>query len=348
MRALLLFALVGCARPAGPPPETHASASCASCHADHGDDHAASPHARAAASPLLAAMLPDVEEAWGSFARERCEGCHSPGHGPDDGVGCVSCHAAVGNHGTSDGRLAIDLEAPVGGPGESPHAPHPVTARGFLRAPELCGTCHELTGPRLAVEPTFTEFLASPQAAEGATCASCHMPAREGRRDHRFVGFDPPWGAGPEEAARSADDTLALLQAALRLDVRRDGDALGIAVTNVGAGHAVPTGAAFLRDLWVDVEVGAEGGGGVVAARVITLGDQPMRGERPVPLLTRADRVEPGSLPAGATRRARIAWPRPEPASVVLRGRAVRLPVLDALGLRRLEPELPVHEIARR
>ena len=342
MRALWACCLLACATPTGPAEEETRSESCASCHADHGDDHRLSPHARAAASPVFAAMLPDVEAEWGPVARQACEGCHAPAHSPDEGIGCVSCHAAVGNHETRDGALAVDLRAPIGGPRAGVDAPHAVRQSAFLSAPELCGTCHELSGPRLAVEPTFTEYLASPQAADGETCASCHMPTLEGRRSHRFVGFDPLWDAPPEEAARAEAETLALLRAALALRVTRSDGALEIAVTNVGAGHAVPTGAAFLRDLWVDVERD----GVVVAARVMTIGDQPMQGETPVPLLTRASHVVPGSLAAGETRVARVA--ATDDSQVILRGRAVRPAVRAALGLEGLSASVPVHEIARR
>src|SRR5690606_34641026 len=136
----------------------------------------------------------------------------------------------------------------------------------------------------------------------GTTCADCHMPpagecalsndADRTRpvRSHRFVGFDPPWAA-PERAPQAAAETRALLAAALALRVERTATGVDVIVTNRGAGHAVPTGATFLRDLWVDVEIDGER-----HARVITLGDRPMRGDSPVALLTRADRVERGSL----------------------------------------------------
>ncbi|MEQ9072826.1 MAG: hypothetical protein RLP09_03155, partial [Sandaracinaceae bacterium] len=118
--------------------------------------------------------------------------------------------------------------------------------------------------------------------------------------------------------------------------------ALESAATTVGAGHAVPPGAAFLRYLWVDVARGGE----VVAARVMTIGDQPMQGETPVPLLTRASHVVPGSLAAGQTRVVRVA--AADGAQAILRGRAVRPAVLAALGLEGLSASVPVHEIARR
>lgn len=357
MRAALALALLACAcaRPASEPlPLGSSSESCASCHEEHGDEHALSPHGLSAASPVLEAMLPDVERAWGSFARRQCEGCHAPEHSEDEGIGCVSCHAAVGNHAERDGMLAVDVAAPLAGPfGDAHTIAHRSRTSDFLASPSLCGTCHEITGPVLVDEPTLSEYRASPQAAEGTTCADCHMPRAGERalsndsdrlrpvRSHRFVGFDPPWGASPERAAEAAEETRALLAAALALRVERAEGGVEIVVTNVGAGHAVPTGATFLRDLWVDVEI--EGG---LHARVITLGDQPMRGEEAVALLTQADRVERGSLDPGAERRAFLPAAEGAAVTATLRGRAVRDSVLGALDLGARAAEIPTHLIA--
>lgn len=358
MRALLTVALaLGCAPPADDPlPLGADSASCGTCHEDHHDEWAGSPHANASRSPVLAAMLPEVEAAWGALARDACESCHQPAHAPgDDGIGCVSCHAATGNTAERDGALVVDPSRGIAGPfgDAAPSVAHSTRPGGFLASPSLCGTCHELTGPNLVREPTLTEYRASPAAAEGRTCADCHMPAEAVRpiandattaratTSHRFVGFDPPWGAPADEAARAAERTRALLAEALDLRVEARGGRLAITVANVGAGHSVPTGATFLRDLWVDVEVD----GRVVASRVMTFGDQPMHGGTPVPLLTRADRVEGGSLAAGAARTAEVAVEGP--AEVVLRGRAVRDAVLEALALEALAAEIPTHEIHR-
>jgi len=358
MRASLLLAAVvlGCG---APPPEEALplgadSASCGTCHETHHDQWSTSPHAGAARSPILAAMLPDVEAQWGPVARETCEGCHSPGHAPgDDGIGCVSCHAATGNHAERDGELAVDLSRPLAGPlaDPEPSVAHRTRGGAFLASPSLCGTCHELTGPNLVREPTLTEYRASPAAAEGRTCADCHLPddgARPLSNDsatpreassHRFVGFDPPWGAPPDVAADAAERTRALLAEALTLQVEPAEGGLTVTVANVGAGHSVPTGATFLRDLWVDVEPLD----GPVRARVIELGDQPMHGAMPVALLTRADRVEAGSLAAGDARSVFV--PVDGASRVVLRGRAVRDSVLEALERTDLRAQIPTHTI---
>ncbi len=358
MRALALALwIAGCAEPAGAPlPLGESSASCGGCHEDHHDEWALSPHGTSNASPVLAAMLPIVEGSWGELARDRCVGCHSPGHAEgDDAIGCLSCHAAVGNHAERDGMLAVDPSAPLAGPfaDAEPTIAHGSRTSELLESPSLCGTCHELTGPAIVDEPTLTEYRASPQAAEGTTCADCHLP-REGERplsndsvrvrpvrSHRFVGFDPPWGAPPHRAAQAAAETRALLAAALALRVERAEDGVVVTVANAGAGHAVPTGATFLRDLWVDVEID-----GVRTSRAIVLGDQPMRGEEPVPLLMHADRVEHGSLAAGAERSTHLAAAPDARVTATLYGRAIRDGVLDALDLRARAGEIPTHTIA--
>ena len=360
IRASILAALIacGCAEEVNdaPLPLGDSAADCGGCHEDHFEQFRSSPHATSARSPIFQAMLPDVERAWGGAARAQCEGCHAPAHSSDEGIGCLSCHAAVGNHAERDGMLAVDPSAPLAGSlrDAAPSVAHRTRQSDFLTSPSLCGTCHELTGPALVDEPTLSEYRASPQAAGGVTCAGCHMPDDGERpltndpdarprstRSHRFVGFDPPWGAGPEEAAAAAERTRALLASALTLEVVRVEGGVEIALSNTGAGHAVPTGATFLRDLWVDVVID-----GVTGPRVIVLGDQPMHGEREVALLTHAERVERGSLDAGAERR--VFLPAPPSASITatLRGRAIRDSVLAALALEARAGEIPTHEIA--
>ena len=359
MRSVIAILLAGCASsPGAGLPLGATSEDCASCHEEHAVEHRASPHARSDRSPLLAAMLPEVEARWGAFARDRCVGCHAPEHAPEhtpgeSAIGCVSCHAAAGNHAERDGELAIDLGAPLAGPfGDAAPTPaHGSRAYGFLASDSLCGTCHELTGPNLVREPTLTEFRASPQAQAGMTCIDCHAPPSAPRplapgerdrpvRDHRFAGVDPPYGASPEEAARAAEDARALLASALSLEVEHAGEAIEIVVRNVGAAHGVPTGATFLRDLWVDVEVGEV----VTAHRILRIGDQPTHMGVPVALLTRADAVAVASLPPGGAARARVAQAH---GVAILRARAVRHEVLDDLGVPELAREIPTHDVLR-
>ena len=137
----MLACVVGCRAPLSEAlPYGADSASCASCHVDQGADFARSAHSQSAQSPVFNGLLPHVDAAWGALARARCESCHAPAHLPPSeqhdahgGIQCVSCHAAIGNRGTRDGRLVIDLNAPLDGPfGDGQSPAHASQSRGFV------------------------------------------------------------------------------------------------------------------------------------------------------------------------------------------------------------------------
>ncbi len=328
------------------------AASCSTCHEAEHEAWSTSPHATSGTSPVFEALLERVGESWGDAAADACVDCHQPGHGGDVGIGCVTCHAATGNTGERDGRLRVDLDAPLAGPrgdgdtplagprGDGDNGAHRIRRTGLLTSPSLCGTCHEVTGPGLLDEPTLSEYRASDIAAASITCATCHMP--DGA--HSFVGVDPAWGAGVAQQAEARENARALMDDALALRAHLEDDAVVVELENVGAGHSVPTGAAFLRDLWVDVSFGAE----ETAARVIELGAQPMRGAERVALLTDADSVSHRSLASGETRRVRVPVAADADRVIVtLRLRAIRWDVLRALGLEAREADVPTIDVER-
>lgn len=348
--ALLVGALLGgCTSDVGPPPAGATAAECGACHPVQHEEWSASRHASSGRSPVYTAMLPAVREAWGAGAEARCVGCHEPAHSDDRVITCVSCHAAVGNRRTADGALVLDTTLPPAGPfgdGEPPHGARPST---FLSAPELCGTCHQVTGPALFDEPTYDEYLASPVAEVGLGCADCHMPSLPAapiadgaprsrrRRSHRFDGVDPAWGAGPEARRDAEARAAALLAEALSLRVEPAPDGFDVVLENTGAGHHVPTGLGLLRDLWVDVVVDGD-----PYPRVLELGHRPTRNGAPVPLPTQADGFEPRALAPGEQLRARVGGREVE---ATLRARAVRHDALEALGLGALRPEVPTLDV---
>jgi hypothetical protein len=368
MRRSIAWAVIALAAVACSPPRDDvlplgdSAADCAGCHVEQHDAFARSAHARSDRSPVLAAMLPRVEESWGAGARDRCESCHAPSHSTEDSaVTCISCHAAVGNRAERDGLLVIDPRPGLAGPFDDADADgaHATRASTLLASPSLCGTCHEVTGPALFVEPTLSEHLRSPAFADGEHCADCHMPelaaapiargAPQARRrlDHSFVGVDPPWGAEPADAALAAARTRELLASALVLRAALEpGSMLAVEIENVARGHDVPTGIASLRDIVVEATwVDREGARDVV--RAIELGDRPMRGDEPVALPTDADRLERRRLAPGEIRRATLAIPGDAVAvDVVLLARAFRGEVLDALDLAALAREVPTHTLA--
>lgn len=284
---------------------------CGSCHADQHREWRASAHAQSDTSPVFQAMLPKVEAAWGPVARAQCVACHAPAFGEDRVIGCVACHAAIGNQGEANGALVVKPAGPLSARTPT-HAPHQVEARSFLTSDSLCGTCHEVHGPGLLDEPTLTEFRNSP-AAGGEGCLQCH-----GATGHELQGF-------------------SLMSRALTLSATNG----AVTLTNTGAGHAVPTGIAAVRDVWVDVIAVDGDGREVVVERVLTLGARLTRAGAEVALMTDADHLESRALAPGETRR----WPVPAGLRVrraVLKALPVRAEALEALGL----PESVAVEVA--
>ena len=348
MRRALALALwvSGCSAGSSALPLGSGAADCASCHPTQADAFSRSAHARSEASPVLRAMLPEVEASWGAGARARCESCHAPQHGSDMAVTCVSCHAAVGNHGARDGALVVDLDVPLAGPFADADAEgaHGTRVGELLASSELCATCHELTGPALFVETTATEHARAVRELAVPRCQECHLPLVDDgpiaaasararpRRDHRFVGLTPPLDPAGLDAYRA--EAVALLDDALELEASLEGRALRVSLTNVGAGHAVPTGVAALRDIWVEVALLDDSGSGDAPRRIIELGDRPLADDRAVALPTEADRIEHRALGAGETRSIELELPSDARAAVItLRARPYRADLLARLGV---------------
>ncbi len=154
---------------------------------------------------------------------------------------------------------------------------------------EFCGNCHNVFHPanHFPIENTYDEWRFSVYAQKGIVCQDCHMmpvekaievartlekpknpgraspmgPARENVFSHEFVGanFTVTGLLGAERHARLAVERL---QSAARLSLTLPAGAGpgGIArirtrVTNVGAGHNLPTSLTEVRQMWLDVAV---------------------------------------------------------------------------------------------
>lgn len=172
------------------------------------------------------------------------------------------------------------------------------------------------------------------------SCASCHMPALERgpiadgasldrpRRSHRVIGPTPPRDGDLE---RYAADLRSLFAARVTLEVIGEGDALIVRLSNVGMGHALPTGVTFLRELRVELTV--RDASGERTEVVMVLGDRSMRGEEEVTLPTDADRVERRRVDPGEASEVRVAVVGLEHAEARLIFSAYRAAVTQALAL---------------
>ncbi len=355
----LCVAALGCG---APPDAPRANAECATCHAAQVEAFAGSAHARAPETDLFRALRATGDADTRSF----CDRCHAPHEARGErGVGCVTCHTAVATRGVSDGRLVMGDPTEMTGPfaDARPTSAHASRASAFVRSADLCGTCHEVAGPGALVESPYAEWTASPARAAGVTCVDCHMAASPGESgaprtrgpaasggpersltDHAFVGPEHP---------RAGELLRHAAAIALRVE-SRDGGSIGLEVTviNRNTGHALPSGARFAREVWVEVTaVDASGARHVVTggldshgapladdASRIDLGDRVTRAGMPsLPL--DADPPEVRAVPAGARRAWRVTvpsgWDRAATTSIVarLRYRRNAWSLREALGL---------------
>jgi predicted CXXCH cytochrome family protein len=212
--------------PAAPIAMTSTAASCETCHAAIGAEWRASFHRTSFTDATFQASLAMEEPKDHAF----CTRCHAPAAtatargGIAVGVDCVACHARA--HASASAGASAGAGAGA------------------------CAGCHQFTfgdGRPDLVQETVSEHAASIYAGVG--CAECHMPARDGHKDHRFVS-----GHAPSQIAR-----------AVHVEVTRDADAANAlrVVIRVDAGHAFPTGDMFRR---ARIVVFAEGARGEIVA----------------------------------------------------------------------------------
>jgi len=150
----------------------------------------------------------------------------------------------------------------------------------FYKDSELCGSCHNEFAPGTGsvIVDTFGEWQASPFNDPGnpdkhRSCIDCHMhgditkigedvpgistdggEVKDNVVTHQFTGANYHLVGLRNEKLREM--SIQLLQSAAELETRLDPDkGLVVRVKNVGAGHALPTGVADFRQMWLDVTV---------------------------------------------------------------------------------------------
>lgn len=234
--------------PAGltPAEQSLDASQCGRCHAKQRTEWTGSLHAAAGSPGLIGQVVRLTKGA----SIESCQRCHAPlaeqqpvirpGHrgGDDDdlsyaanpafdpsfreqGITCAACHVR-----------GKERFGPPANPGSGllANASYPMTELAIFERADFCLPCHQLS-PRnaLAGKPlldTYREWLHSPYMPRGIQCQHCHMPNRE----HTWKGVHDP------ETFRQAVSLAAITQ-------RGDNGVVSVRarLTNVGAGHYVPT-----------------------------------------------------------------------------------------------------------
>lgn len=240
---------------------------CGSCHPRQFEDWQTSLHAHAMGPGLLGQLI-DMDPA-DRESHQACLRCHAPlaeqaeqvaawitGNNADtamarrDGVPdrplynqgliCVACHLREG-----------EIYGPPrrDGSGDRDQGPHGGfrTSTAFEDS-RFCAACHQFEADGFALngkllENTFAEWRASPQAAAGQSCQSCHMPDRR----HLWRGIH--------------DRATVLTGVEINLDgITTTGPALAarLTLTNSGVGHYFPT---YVTPLVVMESVQLDSGG---------------------------------------------------------------------------------------
>jgi len=172
--------------------------------------------------------------------------------GHEQGVTCASCHL------TPDGKIRGSYEV---------NAPHATVKEPAIRTSVACAYCHS-DGERVVGKQTQT-FLEWREDFNKAGlgpqhCQDCHMPrtVRKLAED-----FDVPARVVARHVPNGGHSFNRLSGVlALKVDqVENGGAKLALQLTNVGAGHSVPTGS-NRRAVYLIVEV-LDAGGKVVASK---------------------------------------------------------------------------------
>ena len=226
-------------------------------------------------------------------ADDYCTGCHAPAafmSGTEaiaaaattpamNGVTCAFCHQVTGIAAAEPSSVGnLSLAFPSTGPDgvrraqlENPKALHEAAYEPAFDTAEFCGSCHNVDHPAngLHLETTYTEWSKSPYAEQGVRCQNCHMASE--------VGAQTPYtgkiASGPERdnlysmtfiganvAQGNPELNTALLKSAATVSIEAplvvapgDSGKVQVTVSNVGAGHAIPTGVSEIRQMWLEV-----------------------------------------------------------------------------------------------
>ncbi|MEJ2765633.1 multiheme c-type cytochrome [Photobacterium sp. MCCC 1A19761] len=201
------------------------------------------------------------------------------------GVNCEVCHNIREITGSDNGAyiLAPNRDKHIKlGPRHDANSPYHQTEYSDLHTKsEFCSVCHNVSHPfnSTPIERTYDEWQESAYNEQGVQCQDCHMTPGPGKQtnpgksavmgkerehiySHAFSGgnstlhqyFNDPIGA---ELAREMLHSAATVEFIALPESLVAGElaTIQVKVSNVGAGHKLPTGFPEGREIWVDFTV---------------------------------------------------------------------------------------------
>jgi len=235
------------------------SARCAECHQEIYATWRRGMHSMATSDPIFEASYNQAYRYTAGKAKEVCLRCHAPVavHTGDlemqnpisrEGVTCDYCHSVVSvDLKKRDNPIGIVLDGVKRGPLRVATSPvHKVARSPLHQSSNFCAGCHEYVNRNgLPVLSTYSEWKSSPQATEGKTCQTCHMPLTPGETVPSHLApargkinlHDISGWHSVEQVKKAAKVRILQVE-------RKAGEAVEIQVevANIGSGHSIPTG----------------------------------------------------------------------------------------------------------
>ncbi len=286
----LLFATAGIAVAELPPypADLFLPSNSCGCHGGLVAQWSRSMHAQALTDPLYLYKLEKANAETGGDVGPFCETCHGPiaamageletrefSPVSAESITCDLCHQMTGRQEGRIGNTSIVVR-PDGvrraqfDDSVSPF--HETAYSEFHTKAEFCGTCHNVFHPAngLKLEGTYDEWLAGPYAAEGIQCQDCHMtpgpgvtkpnPGRAAAGGPERPHIYTMTFAGGNVALGDAALAEERLKAAAKVELEAEEIVAGgetaaavVRITNIGAGHYLPTGLTDFRRMWLEV-----------------------------------------------------------------------------------------------
>lgn len=213
----------------------------------------------------------------------------------EEGVSCVTCHRITDASSKGNASYTLTLErkkyaledskAPLGHwfseklINSNPDEHKKSYMDPLYKESRYCASCHDEFHPKngIAIVSTFkewekSEFNNPTDKSKHKTCIDCHMTNLKDGKFSPLKGTSTDGGVIKEDVKvhyfsgsnhflsglkdkKNEEQTIELLKSSAKLDVDVKDNVLSVGVTNVGAGHHLPTGVADFRELWLDVSV---------------------------------------------------------------------------------------------
>lgn len=234
------------------------AAVCGRCHVAIYEGWKGSMHADAVNDPVFYPIFLETSRETGGKSDPLCLSCHAPTtrmtkdwqmRNPltREGVTCDFCHSVRGVKLGAPDPFELGVGKTKWGPLKEAASPAHGTAYSEVHEKsELCGGCHDFSNTRgVPILETYSEWTKSPQAGEGKSCQTCHMPPIDGMVVPPKVKPTKEVYINSHEAAGGHFVEQVRKAVSVKMEeVTRSGDKVHAVVRleNVGSGHKVPTG----------------------------------------------------------------------------------------------------------